>query len=380
MTGNVKVVEDGAEAPPESRSPHGPNWLWVTVGFVIGLGLAVVFFTAGTDEPVETAESVPTPELDQPGEPDSETASSTTTQSEPDGISEVITGFPDTLIAVTQLSGSSLGQLTWPLAGPPRVEDLPGFFTADADFDASGRMLAMGAPVPDTGRALLSMGTALRIQPLATDVTGFAWHDTEGGELAYTQVGEFGWQLSTVNSSRDTELVTRAIDRRGEIVGWGDWGFAIQDGDQAILLSRDGEPQQILEGRVLDTGDGGRAVLYDGRLHIVSLGGNRELLDVDLSGIGEPEVAAISPDGSKLAVVGGAGHLIFRLDGTGETTYAPVTSGFPQLAWSSDSRFLISPWIRGVLFVDTERRSAQPLAELTRHTVVAVATVRLGDD
>ena len=136
---------------------------------------------------------------------------------------------------------------------------------------------------------------------------------------------------------------------------------------------------QVLDGRILDSDEGGRIVVYDGDLILVDVFGSAEQLDVDLSGIGEPEVASISPDGSKLAVVGGAGHLIVPLDDDGEVTYAPVTSGFPQLAWSSDSRFLISPWIRGVLFVDTERSAAQPIAELTRHTVVAVAAVPLND-
>ena len=378
MTGNVKVVEDGAEAPPESRSPHGPNWFWVTVGLVIGLGLAVVFFTAGSDEPAEPVETVPTPELDEPAESDSETLSPTPSQEEPEGISEVVAGFPDTLVAVTQLSGSSLGQLTWPREGPPRVEDLPGFFTSNADFDFSGRMLAMGAPVPDTGRMLLSVGTALRIQPLAADVTSFAWHDSEAGRLAYSQIVADQWLLSVIDTSRNPDLITIRGEQGGALVAWGDWGFAIQDGDEVTFLSRSGEALTALEGRVLDSDGRGRIVLYDGDLSLVDVSGSGDRLDADLSGIGEPEVAEISPDGSKLAVVGGAGHLILPLDDDREAIYAPVTSGFPQLAWSSDSRFLISPWIRGVLFVDTERSAAQPVAELTSHTVVAVAAVTLG--
>lgn len=72
VTRNVQVVEDGAETVSSSRTPQGPSWFWVVVGLVIGLGLAVVFFTAGSDEPVEATETVPTPDLDQPAEPQSE--------------------------------------------------------------------------------------------------------------------------------------------------------------------------------------------------------------------------------------------------------------------------------------------------------------------
>lgn len=237
----------------------------------------------------------------------------------------------------------------------------------------------MGAAVGDTSRMLLSLGTASGIQPLAADVTGFAWHNTRDGLLAYSQVVAGEWLLSTIGTSRVPDLITRDPGVDGQVAAWGDWGFAIQNGDAVTLLTQDGEARQVLKGRVLDSGDGGRIVLYDGELRLVDTSGVGETLDVDLSGIGEPEVASISPDGSKLAVVCGAGHLIVPIDGEGEVTYAPVTSGFPQLAWSSDSRFLISPWIRGVLFVDTERSAAQPLAELTRHTVVAVAAVQLSE-
>lgn len=377
VTGNVQVVEDGAEAATDSPSPQGPNWFWVIVGFVVGLGLAVVFFTAGSDEPEETGETVPSPELDQPAEPDPGASPSPEPDSE--GIAEVVVGFQDTLVAVTQVDSSSLGQLTWPLAGPARVEQLPGFFTGEAEFDASGRMLATGASVRDTNRMVLSLGTARRIQPLAADVTGFAWHDIRGGLLAYTQEVAGEWLLSTVGTSRIPELVTQETGLTGHVAAWGDWGFAIQDGDEVTLLSPDGEEMLTLAGRILDSDGSGRLVFYDGELRLIDSSGAGELLDVDLSGIGKPEVASVSPDGSKLAVVGGAGHLILPLDGEGDVTYAPVTSGFPQLAWSSDSRFLISPWIRGVLFVDTERSAAQPLAELTRHTVVAVTAVPVGD-
>lgn len=145
------------------------------------------------------------------------------------------------------------------------------------------------------------------------------------------------------------------------------------------LLSAEGEIRQTLEGRVLGADRYGRIVLYDGNLRLVEENAGIQLLDVDLSGIGAPEAASISPDGAKLAVVGGAGHLIVPIDGDGDVTYTPEASGFPQLAWSSDSRFLISPWIRGVLFIDTERSSSQPLVELTRETVVAVTAVPLND-
>ena len=349
--------------------------MWLVIGLAIGVGLAVVFSLANSGGVEEAEPPVSFPELDQP---ESEDLQDVTAQPEnPRGVGEVVDGFPDTLVAVTQLTGGNLELLTWPVTGSPRTEPLPGFATSEVEFDRSGRMVGMGIPVAESDGVLLSFGTPPRIQPQAAGVTGFAWHETEAGALAYTQVIEGEWRLSVVDRSRETTLVSSETGSDGVVVAWGSWGFAIQDDGSATVLNESGETVRVLEGRLLDADAEGRMVLYDGALRMVDADGETRELGGDIDIIGGLEVALISPDGTKLAVVGGAGHMIIPLDGEGEVTHAPVTSGFPQMAWSSDSRFVVSPWIRGVLIIDTQR-SAQPVAELTTHTVVAVAAVPLG--
>ncbi len=375
MTGDVRVVEDGAVLRSPERPPGGPSWVWLVVGLAVGLGLAVVFSLASSGQPEEVETPVSFLELEQPEDGDPETSASE--PDTPEGVGEVVDGFPDTLLAVTQLPGGNLGLLTWPVSGPPMTTPLPGFTTAEVEFDQSGRMVATGTPVADSEGFLLSFGTPPRMQPLATGVTGFVWHESDAGAMAYTQVVDGEWRLMVVDRFRDAQLVTRGVGIDGVVVAYGSWGFAIQGDQEVTLLDETGEIGSLLDGRLLDADADGRVVIYHQGLSISDAGGSPRELEGDIDLVGELEVALISPDGAKLAVVGGAGHMIIPLEGDGEVTHAPVTSGFPQMVWSSDSRYLVSPWIRGVLFIDTER-SFQPIAELTRHTVVAVTTVPLG--
>lgn len=237
----------------------------------------------------------------------------------------------------------------------------------------------MMSPLADSGLGLLSVGTPRRIRPVAANVSGYAWHDSEPDLLAYTRVADGEWELWNVDSLLEPELVIRGIGIEGKVVTWGDWGYAIQEADRVRLLTPEGEFKAMAAGRALDSIPDGWVAMSDGGLKLVSSGGGVNRLDaVELGLLGEIESARFSPDGTKLVVVGGAGHLIIPLDDEEGVIHAPVTSGFPQLAWTSDSRFVISPWIRGVLIIDTERRG-QSQTYLTRHVVVAVATVPLTD-
>lgn len=378
MTGDVRVVEDGLEEAANERAPRGPSWLWLAVGFVSGLGLAIVFFTAGS-EPQGSSENQATfPEVVQPAEEIADQPASETTVSEPEGVGEVVQGFPDTLVAVTQVSGN-LSYLTWPLSGPPLSASMAGFSSGTVRFDSSGRLLAMASPVADSDLALLSMGAPQRIRAIAADVSGFAFHDSEAGRLAYTQVVDGEWQLWTVDASLEPELITGDVGAFGSVASWGDWGYAVQDEGAVTLLTPAGEVKAQTVGRALDSAPDGWLAVSDDGLKLVSAGGGVRRLEADELGIlGEVESASFSPDGTKLDVVGGGGHLIIPLDGEGQVVHAPVTSGFPQLAWSSDSRFVVSPWIRGVLIIDSVV-DGKSYTALTRQTVVAVATIPLAN-
>lgn len=380
MTGDVKVVEDGVERPGADPRPQGPSWFWLTLGFVIGLGLAVVYFTAGSALPEETSEEVLLPNADRPDEtvdnPTPTTVGETQRESESVGVGEAVPGFPDTLIAATQVGTSHMSLLTWPVSGPPHSDVLPGFATASVKFDEAGRSLAMTSPMADSALGLLSVGTSPRLRPVATNVSGYAWHDTVPGLLAYTRVIDGEWELWNIDPSHEPELITRGIGIDGGVAVWGEWGYAIQEEGTVRLLTRTGEFKATAAGRAFDSNSSGWIVMSDGGLKLVSAGGGVNRLEVDLDDLGEIEMASFSPDNTKLVVVGGAGHLIIPLDESGELIHAPVTSGFPRLAWSSDSRFVISPWIRGVIIIDTEG-NGRSQTFLTRHIVVAVATIPL---
>lgn len=380
MTGDVKVVEDGVERPESEPRPQGPLWFWLIVGFVIGLGLAVVYFTAGSTIPEDITEEVSFPDADRPEESIDDltpaTVEETPRESETEGVGEAVEGFPDTLVAATQVGASHMSLLTWPVSGPPHLDALPGFATASVKFDESGRSLAMTSPMADSTLGLLSVGTTPRLRPLATDVSGYAWHDSEPGRLAYTRVDDGEWELWSIDPSLEPELVTRGVGIDGGVVTWGEWGYAIQQEGMVRLLTPAGEFKATSTGRALDSNSEGWIVVSDAGLKLVSSGGGVNRLEVDLDDLGEIEMASFSPDNTKLVVVGGAGHLIVPLDESGELIHAPVTSGFPRLAWSSDSRFVISPWIRGVIIIDTEL-NGRSQTYLTRHVVVAATTIPL---
>lgn len=374
MTGDVRVVEDGVEETSRERPSQGPSWFWLGVGFVIGLGLAVVFFTAGADQPVAESSIVTFPEADQAEEPSpTETA---TTIAGAEGVAEVIEGFPDTVVAATQVSAASMAHLIWPLSGPPITSPLAGFSTSSVKFDLSGRMLATASRVTEGQGALLSLGTPLRLSPLTSDVSGYAWHDSERALLSYTHAVNGERQLWVVDASLEPELIARGVAIDGTMEAWGHWGFALQGEGSVTVLTPTGEPATVIQGRFLDSSADGRFVVEDGGLALATPSGEVVPFDLELGRLGELETAQFSPDGSKIVVVGGAGHMIIPLVGDREPIYAPVTSGYPQLAWSSDSRFVVSPWIRGILVIDTEQAGKSHTA-LTRHTIVAVATVPL---
>lgn len=374
MSGEVRVVEDGLEQRRPQRSSPGPSWLWLIIGFFAGVGFAVVFVDTAPEaaEPAAQEPDFPTVDETTLGGPEEDLAE--TVQDE--GIGGAVADFPDTLVAVNQVGGSGLEHLTWPLSGEVRREPIAGFSTQLVRFDVSGRFLALGSTLPESDGLLLSAGNQHRIWPVATDVTGFAWHDSETALLAVTQEIDGELLLQTVDLSAEPHLVTSDLTTGDRVAAWGDWGFAVQGEGLVTLLTAEGEHKAVTDGRALDSDPDGWIAVSDDGVKLVSSGGGVKRLDAPLELIGEIEGARFSPDGTKLVVTGGAGHFIVPVDDEGELIHAPVTSGFPQLAWSSDSRFVLSPWIRGVLVIDTER-GGRSQTQLVTDTVVAVATIPL---
>ncbi|MGH8945126.1 MAG: hypothetical protein ACRDVL_03140 [Acidimicrobiia bacterium] len=196
MTEQVRVVD----ADATDRSSPGPprsNWLLFALGFVVGLGVAVVFTTpAGVTTPTVTTIDSFGPPVDplDPGETPSP------------GIGEVIDGFPDAMVTLVETQSGSLTHLLWPVAGSPVERPLLAGI-GPARFGTSGRWIAGMTAMPDQTGSILSVGITSRFTPLTSSVTSFAWHDSEAGDLAYTQMSGDGGQLWVVLPNRESRLV-----------------------------------------------------------------------------------------------------------------------------------------------------------------------------
>jgi hypothetical protein len=279
-------------------------------------------------------------------------------------------------VAITESETGSLEYLLWPYAGPAVSRALPVTVSSEIELDASGTWIATSTVIPGNDGLVLSVGKPSGMSPLASGVESFAWHDSEVGLLAYTAVVDGEWGLWTVGPNRRAVRVSVPPSAMGQIADWGDWGWALTRPETAgfTLLNSSGEVRTTLEGVPYDSHPGGWLVVAAGQLQMVSAGGGVNVVTELPPELGEPRGGAISPDGSKLAVVGDAGVLITAVDG-GELTIVEVGVRTPSVGWSSDSRFAFVASARGVVTIDSE--SATPQAVLSRELVRFVGAIPL---
>jgi hypothetical protein len=90
--------------------------------------------------------------------------------------------------------------------------------------------------------------------------------------------------------------------------------------------------------------------------------------------VGGAVAAEVSPDGTKVAVVGREGLKVFPVDGEGEVIHTSFTAEPSQVTWSSDSRFV--PLVVGLIFIDTVE-SGRTYEDLASHHIRAVAVIPL---
>lgn len=366
MSEGLQVVEDGAGAPPPGAPSSRSSWFMALAGFVVGLGLGVLVVQPGVQDSGEAG-------LTSPTIPETTTTSTSVVAPEALGAAAVIEGFPDAIVAVARTSGSALDHVLWPVSGEVTVRPMTG--GADVILDVGSQFIALSEEVPGSDGRLLSMGRFNTMRAVASDALSYAWHDSTIGALSYTARRGESTVLYSVRADLLSVPVAEITYSDATLIAWGDWGWALQQtSDEILLLNPDGEMKDIESGVGLASHPTGWVLVAEGdAMKLVSAGGG-------VRGIGpSPDVgnirgARFAPDASRVAVAGDSGVAVVNLE-TGEAldfATLPVSS----LAWSSDSRFVLAPTASGVAVFDLEQ-PARTRAVLREHWMLVVGTVPL---
>ena len=122
----------------------------------------------------------------------------------------------------------------------------------DFSIDAGGEYLAaFSAPDhgdPDAGWVLWIGSVDGQLEPLATGVRSFAWHDSDRGRMAFVAVapGQDEPRLLTIDLADAqpslTEVPNVSADLAGRLTVWGEWGFVFEgDGSNVTAVDSAGE-------------------------------------------------------------------------------------------------------------------------------------------
>lgn len=350
MAQQVQVVEDGLERSSPPRRTSLPGWALLGLGFLVGLALGSAFLSP--DDGL-----LPAPDDRAQEEPqDDELA----LPPEARGIADVIGGFEDALVAVAVDATDVSDLITWPPQSPmntSRMVDGLGL-----TVDSSGQYFAMATPLPESSGWMLSTGRYHSIVPQVADVTSFAWHDSIAGVLAYTTVVDSEWQLWRLQPNGNRDLVTAGEEPASALIGWGDWGFVVQEPSERItLLTPSGEFKANQQGTAFSSTPDGWIAAADETLMLLSSGGGVQRLRVD-DELGRVSNAVVSPSGDLIAVVDLRGvHVISMEDLSIVAEFEGPTGG--QLAWSGDSRFLAATKQRGLVVLDVIEKEEHHLLE-----------------
>jgi WD40 repeat protein len=349
MAPDSMVVEDGVEETGQQTRRAKPTWILVVVGFAFGLALGTVLpSTPGSVTPDTTGSTL----LD--GEEAAQAS----------GVASAIPEFPNALVAISNGQSGSFEHVYWPVDGPALVQFAAAL--SEPSLDAKGQVIATLSEVPRLEERLLSIGRFNAVRPISTGVTSFAWHDTKTGELAFTAQEDDRLTLYRLTHNRIPQRVADNLASDSTVATWGDWGYAVQVGDQVSLLTPDGDFKDVEAGRSLASHGAGWLLVNDGDLKLVSAGGGVRRLELE----GERSVssAAFSPDGTLVALAGTSGVVILDVE---ESALVDIGADRASdwVSWSTDSRFVIMPASSGVFVHDLE--SGETHHVLTDHAIVA---------
>ena len=370
MANNIQVVEDGVGSSQERRAPQ-PSWLLGVVGFALGLGLGVL--VVGPPPESAPGTTVATVELD---ETSAEPTVATDVEDAPAiGVAGVVPEFPDAIVAIARTTGTALDHVLWPREGELRVRSMTG--GRNVLLDVGAQFIAMSDGVPGLDGVLLSMGRFNSIQPVASGVVGYSWHDSENALLGYTQLADEGSRLYTVRANLSRAPVADLPSPNAVVAGWGDWGWAIQqEPNEMVLLTPDGQFKDSEPGVALATHRSGWVFAMEGgEAKLVSAGGGVRRIPGPL-GVGNVVAATFSPDGASVAVAGTDGLAVFEVESQEVVGLSEFST--PSVSWSSDSRFVLAPSPSGAVVIDlNDDVAGYPV--LRNHSIVAIGVVPLRD-
>lgn len=365
MPDDAIQVEYGGDDHPE-RTPGGPGGgkaVWLVVGLGLGFALSLLFSGSLDRVPVASGDTT------------------TTTAAPALGVEAAIPGFPDGLnVLVSPGEGRALEVLTWPLQGESFYRSVP---LGDIDhhgtahFDVSGQFLAAMTATPD-GFTLRS-GRPNTFGVVASGVTGFAWHDSDRADLAWSTFEDGEFQIWVSEDLGPGELAVTAVGIGDYLAAFGDWGFAVGDpeGDDHVL-DPNGELVGSIAGRIVASHESGLLLATDADgASIVTTDDLETLSDLRSAGIDSVAFGAeFSPDGDRVALTGVDGLSIAELGDVVEVETFPIRAGSDSISWSSDGRFVLVNVFRGVAVLDTETGEISSILDL--ETARAVAAAPLG--
>lgn len=317
---------DPVEAPEPRRRPPG----WATglvLGIAIGLAIALVsgVLDGGADEElVESPDPIPAGEL--------------------------LPGFEAGLSVIAEGLAQSLEFVEWPPAASRRpLERTPLPFgdlgvTVLPTFDASGYFNGVLVPLRATAGGVLYAGHIGAVGTVGNAVTGYAWHDEVPGMLSFsTGAGEAVGIWTLDGNSRSEHNLTDINDVAGaRLVAFGDWGFALQDQDQVVVVDEQGDTVGTYPGEFQDSHPEGWLLLRregqpirvapDGQEESIQLGAEVDDVLATLDVVGDWWASAFAGDPGSVALLGSRGLAIIEAD---EVSYVTTNSARPFLTVGS---------------------------------------------
>ncbi|HEU4321031.1 MAG TPA: hypothetical protein VFS66_13245 [Acidimicrobiia bacterium] len=343
MVDDPHVVVDGVEVASPPSSPGSTRTVWISIGLLVVGIVAVIGLSTGSDPATVADESVL---IERPRGPEADDVS----------LSAVVSGLDDALVGLSWTNDDELLRVLWPNSRGAVSGTLNAGLVAGAGetaFDVSGYFLAVVGPDPDTGEPRLLIGRHTGLQPAPGVVTSFAWHDNEPGMLSYTTNTGDGGSLWRVVSNFSPVEIASFGSPGWEVAAWGDWGYAMQAGDEVLLLTPDAEIKATRPGRALGSSRDGWILVASDELELVSAGGGVQRLDIPPDRMGTIDFASFAPNGESVAIAGSRGVFVFPLQGNGERVEL-IVGGPNFVTWSSDSRFLVVAMPSGVVVEDLE--------------------------